>query len=143
MLNLDQLNHLPKTQAYTELLRCCGSKSWAEKMVFQLPFREKEELFAFAKRSWETLAPQDCFEAFHYLSNSMNGDESSGKWKSAQQAYIHKFGFSFILDTEETSLEKILETLNTRLAHEPTLEYEIANGEAFKLILKKIRNHIR
>jgi 2-oxo-4-hydroxy-4-carboxy--5-ureidoimidazoline (OHCU) decarboxylase len=73
----------------------------------------------------------------------MNGDKPSEKWKSAHQAYIHKFGFSFILDTEETSLEKALETLNTRLAHAPTLEYEIANEEAFKLILKKIKNNIR
>ena len=45
-------------------MACCGSRRWAERMLSQRPFRDRDDVFDSAERIWWDLAREDWLEAF-------------------------------------------------------------------------------
>ena len=58
------LNELPESVACTELLRCCGSPRWVDKMVEARPFASVLHLKAVADRTWWSLPYSEYYTAF-------------------------------------------------------------------------------
>ncbi len=52
-----RLSDLPEDEARTALLACGADAGWAERMLSQRPFKNRDEVFAAAERFWQQLSP--------------------------------------------------------------------------------------
>jgi len=152
------LNALTANEAQSELLKCCGSTRWAERMTAELPSESLDALCAKADRIWWSLEPGDWLEAFH--SHPKIGEkkaavptsEQSKEWSAAEQAgiadaanstlatlaelnqkYEDKFGYIFIVCASGKSSEELLAMLRARLENDPDEELRIAAAEQAKI----------
>jgi 2-oxo-4-hydroxy-4-carboxy-5-ureidoimidazoline decarboxylase len=158
MLTLRQFNSLNPETATAELLRCCGSKKWAEQMVQARPFQNPEALFQKAGEAWAGLSKNDWLEAF--AQHPKIGDLDSFKqkfsktksWSEGEQAgvnaapenvlvelaacnrlYEEKFGFIFIVCATGKTAGEMLNILKNRMANNQEDEIRIAAEEQRKI----------
>lgn len=166
MTNLERLNSLPMSEAESELLKCCGSKRWAQRMVQARPFAGWDELTTKAEQIWRALEPADWLGAFH--SHPKIGEkkaaaptsDQSRQWSEAEQAgvsnaatqtlealtvlnreYEEKFGYIFIVCAAGKSSDEMLAILRARLENPAGRELRIAAAEQAtitELRLKKL-----
>jgi 2-oxo-4-hydroxy-4-carboxy-5-ureidoimidazoline decarboxylase len=154
---LASLNSLSANEAQSELLKCCGSKRWAERLCAEWPFEGLDDLNAKADRVWWSLEPGDWLEAF--LSHPKIGEkkaaaatsEQSKQWSAAEQAgigavastlatlaelnqkYEDKFGYIFIVCASGKSSDEMLAILRSRLENDGEEELRIAAAEQAKI----------
>src|SRR5687767_14176790 len=91
---LERLNSLDSNEAVSEFLKCCGSSTWARKMVAGRPFLSLNELLESADKVWWSLNSSDWLEAFH--SHPKIGEtkakaptsDQSKRWSEAEQAAV-------------------------------------------------------
>lgn len=165
MSSLDKLNNLDEELAFESFHRCCGSKTWAERMTSLRPFSTLDELLQKADQVWFSLSKNDFLEAFshHPPIGKKSLEEkfkSTANWSSQEQSgvakatavtiealsqgnkeYLDKFGFVFLICATGKSAEEMLKSLQTRLKND--LETEIKNAciesaEITKIRLKKL-----
>lgn len=157
-MTLHELNILPKDQLKAELFKCCGSKSWVEKMLPFFPAEDMAELLYDAEDQWYECSESDWLEAFSH--HPKIGDIDSLKtrfattagWASSEQrsvtqateetlqalakgneAYEKKFGFIFIVCATGKSADEMLELLQKRLSNSKEEEIRIAMDEQNKI----------
>ena len=63
-MTLHEFNTLSKEQVREELFKCCGSKSWVEKMLPFVPAEDMVELLEDAEEQWWKCSEEDWKEAF-------------------------------------------------------------------------------
>jgi 2-oxo-4-hydroxy-4-carboxy-5-ureidoimidazoline decarboxylase len=157
-MTLHELNTLPKPQLKEELMKCCGSSEWVNKMLPFFPADDLVELLEDAEEQWFKCTEEDWKEAFSH--HPKIGDTESLKkkfastatWASGEQAgintasgeimkaladgnrqYEEKFGYIFIVCATGKSAEEMLEMLLGRLSNDPKEEIEIAADEQNKI----------
>jgi allantoicase len=158
MRNLQQLNSLPPEDAEAELLKCCGSQSWASRVVAHRPFSVAGDLLKSAEAIWWSLDKNDWLEAFS--SHPKIGEQkpvrkighTAEKWSEQEQSaiidapdqtrlelaalnkeYEEKFGFIFIVCATGKSSEELLAILKERLSHTRDEELQLAAEEQAKI----------
>jgi len=158
LMTLHDLNTLPVQQLKEELLKCCGSPAWVNKMLPFFPAEDLVELLEDAEEEWFKCSPEDWKEAFAH--HPKIGDKeslkkkfaSTAQWASAEQSgvneassetigalakaneeYEKKFGYIFIVCATGKSAEEMLGMLTTRLMNDPEEEIEIAADEQNKI----------
>jgi OHCU decarboxylase len=161
---VNRFNLLPASDAEDELLKCCGSKSWARRMVDARPFTDVDELISTAEQVWWSLEPADWLEAFHSHpkigekkaaqqvskeSQAWSAQEQSGVESSAAEtlnalaelngAYEKKFGFIFIVCATGKSSEEMLAILRARVENTAEVELRNAAGEQAKITELRVR----
>src|ERR1700733_7611340 len=82
-MRLDELNALPADEGVPELLRCCGSASWAVQMAARRPFANLEAIGAEADKIWHGLGLEDWLEAF--AAHPRIGARSAIPWSLEEQ----------------------------------------------------------
>ena len=157
-MTLEQLNVLPDDSARMELLRCCGSTSWVEKMLARRRFADKAAAFAAAASAWAETGEKDRLEAFAHHPRIGGKDALRAKfaatksWAQGEQAavaaadeatldalaqgnadYEARFGFIFIVCATGKSAAEMLALLNGRLPNDRASELRIAAGEQAKI----------
>ena len=157
-MTLDALNALPHEDARRELLRCCGSLTWAERVTLARPFTDRMAFTACAERVWWSLEPDDWREAFAHhprigdLDSLRKRFASTADWARNEQAgaaaaseetlvaladgnraYEERFGFRFIVCATGKSAGQMLALLRDRLGHGPEVELRAAAGEQMKI----------
>jgi len=159
-----KLNSLPPIAAESELLKCCGSKQWAQRMVAARPFNSLSTLLESSDRIWWSLTTADWLEAFH--SHPKIGEKQAvaavapeaQQWSEAEQAgtreataettaalaelnetYERKFGYIFIVCASGKSSEEMLAILRARLPHNKDEELRIAAAEQTKITELRLR----
>ena len=162
--NLDSLNSLLPSDAEAELLKCCGSRNWAQRTAGERPFQSFNQLIETADRIWWSLEPADWLEAFHSHpkigeqkaaaaiaadAQRWSEDEQSGTRDAAAEtmnelrelnnAYEKKFGYIFIVCASGKSSEEMLAILRERLPHNSVEELRIAAGEQAKITQLRLR----
>lgn len=165
-MTLTSFNQLPRFQAFAELMNCCGSQYWADKLADERPFSSLEELIIESDRIWESATKEDILEAFshhpkigdlntmkekfastkEWASNEQAGVQSANEQTLVElakgnQAYEKKFGFIFIVCATGKSAEEMLTMLNARIHNQPDKEIQIAAQEQNKIThlrLKKL-----
>ena len=162
--DLDQLNLLTANEAARELLKCCGSKNWARRMVEARPFGGVDQIVETADRIWWSLGPEDWLEAFHSHpkigekkaahavseeSRAWSEQEQSGIADSARDtiealadlnsAYEKRFGFIFIVCATGKNSAKMLAILRERLLNDREKELRIAAAEQAKITELRLR----
>ena len=165
-MSLDRLNNASIEQAQHQLLQCCTSQRWVERMIKARPFSNAKELSQAADLNWLNLTDADYLQAFE--GHPKIGDVSSLKAKYAStkslaageqssvndandsvidalakgnRDYENKFGFIFIVCATGKSAQQMLDLLEERLPNNRDLEVKNAAEEQrkiFQLRLEKL-----
>jgi allantoinase len=151
---LRRLNAMPVEEARSDLLRCCGSAKWADRMVRLRPYASVSKLFEEADRIWGETAIDDRFEAF--AAHPRIGDSSKSRWSEEEQtrarsaetsvlqelaeanrAYYDRFGFIFIICASGKGAGEMLEALRRRLTNDR--ETELRNAAEQQRQITRLR----
>lgn len=153
------LNNLSIQERDQVLLRCCHSKNWVQKMNSYHPFSSNEDVHQKAVEAWKQLEKDDILEAFRghpmiganldelrkkfQTTSSWSEGEQSGmeqasektilELQRANQDYLHKFGYIFIVCATGKTAEEMLGLIKERLHNPPEEELKIAAGEQEKI----------
>lgn len=161
---LGRLNHLPAANATEDLLRCCGSRYWANAMAAQRPFASLDAVLNAADAISEEMDREDWLEAFahHPKIGDINalrvqfastadwaqGEQSGTSGASeavlqglaeGNQAYEEKFGYIFIICATGKSAAEMLEALRRRLGNSPDQELLIAAEQQQQITRLRLR----
>ena len=157
-MTLHELNTLPRQQLKAELLKCCGSSAWVNKMLPFFPAEDLVEVLEDAEEQWYKCSEEDWKEAFAHhpkigdIESLKKKFASTADWASGEQsgvdtasqqtiealakgnkAYENKFGYIFIVCATGKSADEMLGLLTTRLLNDPKDEIEIAADEQNKI----------
>lgn len=160
----ERLNALTQVAAANELLKCCGSKRWANRMVSDMPFYNLHQLFSKADSVWWSLEEKDWLEAFSSHpkigeQKAAHGQSSeSARWSEQEQAgtqaaaqemlvelrtlnhaYEERFGFIFIVCATGKTTEEILALIKERLLNDYATELRIAAEEQRRITHLRLR----
>lgn len=152
------LDRATDADAREVLQRCCGSGRWIDGMVARRPFHSRDGLVRAAREVWFSLTPADWLEAFTHhpkigdreslrrrfgASGHLSEKEQAGlsgasttvvdALADANERYLEKFGYIFIVCATGRSAEEMLALLRERLKHDPAAEIHIAAEEQAKI----------
>ena len=161
---LDYLNSLAPVDAVAELLKCCGSARWAERMAAERPFEVVAELLESADGIWWELEPQDWLEAFSHhpkigekkaaaaqsrdaarwseqeqSGTSRADEESLAELSALNRAYEERFGFIFIVCATGKTTEEMIALLKERLHNDTDTELRVAAEEQRRITHLRLR----
>lgn len=150
-MELSVLNALPPKGARAELIRCCGSIRWAERMEAGRPYVDKAALLAAAEKVWWGLEAQDWLEAFSHHPR-IGQRKVEAVWAKKEQegvktassqvlqtlaernhAYERRFGHIFLVCATGKSADEMLAVLDARMPNDPDKELRVAAGEQAKI----------
>ncbi len=156
--SVEWLNSLPNDLSEAELLKCCGSKRWAERMAAARPFSDLEQLLSQADEIWRSLETDDWLEAFRAHpkigekkaaaaqtpeAQSWSAQEQSAMASASAQArsrladlnekYEELFGFIFIVCATGKSPAEMLAMLERRMLNDRQTELRMAAEEQRKI----------
>lgn len=162
-MTLVQLNDLPLTQLKETLTKCCGSRSWVEKMCSIFPVANEHTLLNQADKNWLECNEDDWMEAFRHhpkigdIDSLKNKFFSTGKWAEEEQSavknttpevlealaagnklYEDRFGYLFIVCATGKSAEEMMSLLRSRLLNTPEDELRIAIKEQNKIMQMRL-----
>jgi 2-oxo-4-hydroxy-4-carboxy-5-ureidoimidazoline decarboxylase len=144
---LRRWNGLPVDAAAREVLPCCGSTAWAQKMAEHRPLRGEADVLKAASEIWRDLPEEGWLEAFlnhprigekhsrvaaparsaawsgEEQSTAMgNGDASKAALRLANERYERRFGRIFLICARGRTAEEILSNLEARMANDDETE---------------------
>lgn len=157
-----------KEERFDGFLRCCGSTNWATMMTDHEVFQSTEELQTVAIHVWQQMNRDDILEAFraHPMigadieelkrkfqnTSSWSEKEQSGMQSAsdetilalqkANQEYLDRFGYIFIVCATGKSAEEMLTLLRERLHNNSEDELQIAAREQQKITALRLEKWI-
>jgi len=162
-MTLHELNTLPRQQLIEELMKCCGSASWVNRLLPFIPADDMIELLEDAEEQWYNCSEDDWKEAFSHHPKIGNVESlakkfaSTAQWASGEQSgvsiasketiealaegnrlYEEKFGYIFIVCATGKSAEEMFGMLQSRLENKPEEEIQIAADEQNKITKLRI-----
>ena len=158
-MTLNEFNKLAKQNAVNALEKCCVSKCWIQHMIEHMPFASANELILKTAKIWydqcRELDWQAAFEghpkigdiaslkkkftntknwAANEQSNIAKADENILKaLVKANNDYLNKFGYIFIVSASSKSAREMLSIINIRLENTKENELHVAMGEQHKI----------
>lgn len=157
-MTLAEFNILPISQARNELLKCCGSTSWVDRVMENFPFSSTDSIKVISDSAWFNCTKHDWLEAFSHhpkigekagvttkfqSTKNWADHEQSGvqnakkdllsKIAEANKHYVEKFGFIFIICATGKSAEEMYDNLNKRMNNDLEKEIRIAAEEQNKI----------
>jgi OHCU decarboxylase len=157
-MTLLELNAFPRYRAEAELIKCCGSTAWVRTMTGRRPFASRDRLLRAATEVWWRLDPADWLEAFRMhpqigqqravaltsaQAQAWSAEEQSGMNRAgvgatmaleeANQEYLAKFGYIFIVCASGKNADQMLSILKSRLPNTPEAEIRMAAEEQDKI----------
>lgn len=146
-------------EARALLLRCCGARRWAERVVLRRPFGSDAALFAAAEAAWAEATRDDVLEALsHHPRIGDSLDElrkkyaSTASWAAGEQAgaqsaseatltalrdgnraYEARYGHIFVVCATGKTASEMLALLHARMHHAPDEELKVAAAEQAKI----------
>ena len=140
------------------LTRACGASRWVDRMVARRPFGGDARLLRAARIEWFGLTEADWLEAFSHhpkvgdraslaarypVTHDLSAKEQSAvafanadviiALAEANQAYLDRFGFIFIVCATGKSAEEMLQLLRDRLGNDRATELRTAAEEQAKI----------
>jgi 2-oxo-4-hydroxy-4-carboxy-5-ureidoimidazoline decarboxylase len=152
------IDRLTDDEARKVLFRACGSTRWVDRMMARRPFGRDAKLLTVARIEWFGLTESDWLEAFshhprigdraalearfphtHDLSAKEQaaigaaGDDVLTALVDANNAYVERFGFIFIMCATGKSAEEMLKLLRDRLPNDRAAELRVAAEEQARI----------
>lgn len=163
-MTFKEFNNLTQQEANSELEKCCVSKSWTHNMVGCMPFASVEKLLHTTAGIWyDQCGENDWKEAFtgHPKIGDINSLRAkfanTKEWANNEQAkvvhaddavikalseanekYLEKFGYIFIVSASGRSAKEIFAIINLRLDNSAEHELYIAMGEQHKITVIRL-----
>jgi len=163
-MTLNEFNKLSNQEATAELEKCCVSKCWIQHMVENMPFASADELILKTTAIWydqcRELDWQAAFEGHPKIGDitSLKEKYSTTKnWASNEQSniagadekivnalakandnYLNKFGYIFIVSASGKSAKAMLRIINARLDNTKEDELHVAMGEQHKITVIRL-----
>ncbi|HSZ62322.1 MAG TPA: 2-oxo-4-hydroxy-4-carboxy-5-ureidoimidazoline decarboxylase [Terriglobales bacterium] len=144
---LRRWNFLPRAAAANEILPCCGSKAWAEKITARRPLPDEKVLLAASDEIWQSLPESEWLEAFRshprigesstpngvahrstvwadqeQRNVAQGGDAIRTALAQANREYERRFNRIFIVCATGKSSEEILKIIQRRLNNDERTE---------------------
>ncbi|MDP9343890.1 MAG: allantoicase [Actinomycetota bacterium] len=154
------LNAEPAARCEAELLRCCGSNAWAQRIAAGRPYASFDDVLAAADREWNALGPDDWLKAF--AAHPRVGERSAEGWSRAEQEstanapvevlsaleegnrrYEERFGHVFLVNATGKSAQGMLEALHERMANDPDTELRVAAEEQRAITRLRLEKLVR
>lgn len=149
-MTLAELNKVPRYRAEGELIQVCGSRAWVRGMLGRRPFGDRDRLMRAASEVWWSLDQTDWREAFDahpkigatptsvWSAQEQSGMRVAGarvaiELEEANQEYLARFGYIFIVCASGKSAEEMLAILRSRLSNLPEHEIRVAAEEQAKI----------
>ena len=151
-------------EAAQEILPCCGSRAWAEKLIAQRPFSSPGSLFAASDAVWLALPEADWQQAFNshprigqqhaHAATAQSLSWSSGEQSAAMASqdaaaklalaednrkYEAKFGRIFLVCASGKSTREILAILRARMSNTPEKELREAVEQQRQITQLRLR----
>lgn len=167
-MTLDELNQLTEAELKDVLMQCCTAMTWVKKLSKKRPFINKQALVTAASSAWQNLAEQDYLSAFegHPKIGDVNslrdkyantkalasGEQSQvdhaceqvlADLSSANDRYLAKFGFIFIVCATGKTAPQMLTLLLQRLPNDRETEIVNAAEEQRKIFEIRLDKLIR
>jgi 2-oxo-4-hydroxy-4-carboxy-5-ureidoimidazoline decarboxylase len=161
---LARWNALAAEEAAREVLPCCGSRAWAEKLVAQRPFLTEDSLFTASEAVWLALPEHDWQQAFdsHPRIGEQHAQAATGqslRWSSGEQSaamasqdeaaklalakgnqeYEAKFGRIFLICASGKSTPKVLAALRERMGNPADAELREAVEQQRQITQLRLR----
>ena len=158
MARLRELNEAPEDEVRKILFRACGSSRWVDRMIARRPFATDAKLLFAARNEWFGLTEPDWLEAFSHhptigdrgslatrfqATHDLSSREQSAvnfastrvidELARANQEYVDRFGFIFIVCATGKSAEEMLQLLRARLDNDRGTELRVAAEEQAKI----------
>jgi 5-hydroxyisourate hydrolase/2-oxo-4-hydroxy-4-carboxy-5-ureidoimidazoline decarboxylase len=163
-MTFKEFNNLSEEDAFSDLEKCCVSKTWISKMIESKPFSSENELIKTAASIWyNNCSIEDFTEAFTGHPKIGNVESLKEKfantktWANNEQAkvadanndiiealakanmlYEDKFGYIFIVSASGKSADDMLAIINTRLHHAKEDEIAVAMNEQHKITVIRL-----
>jgi 2-oxo-4-hydroxy-4-carboxy-5-ureidoimidazoline decarboxylase len=161
---LARWNALPQEEAVAEVLSCCGSRAWGQRLASMRPLANEASLFAAAETCWQSLGEEDWLEAFR--SHPRIGEQhaqnktstASAAWSRSEQSqmkeadavilkrmqqghrsYEERFGRIFIVCATGKQPGEMLCILEQRLGNNPAQELIVSAAEQQKITQLRLR----
>lgn len=157
-MTIAEFDHLSSEKKRELLLQCCGSASWADKVMQSLPAEDLVDLMEISDEAWSQCNEDDFREAFthhpkigdidslkekfantaHWAAGEQSGVNQSSEKILLQLAegnkkYEDKFGYIFIVCATGKSAAEMNNMLQERLHNDPEQEIRIAAEEQNKI----------
>lgn len=163
-ISLKQFNSLPINEAVSILATCCTAQNWAQALAAKRPFDSLTSLMDASDNIWHTMHESDFLQAFE--GHPQIGDVStlSKKYKNtaasaaseqsavndadletlqnlatANQAYLQKFGFIFIIFASGKTAKQMLDLINKRIHNSRQHELVTAANEQNKITRHRLQ----
>jgi OHCU decarboxylase len=163
---LAQWNRLPFDQAMSEILPCCGSRTWAQRMAALRPLLDETALLAASNETWRNLTKSDWMEAFRSHPRIGESQPSSAdrsvEWSAQEQRnvaesdaavklaladanreYERRFDRIFIVCATGRSAPEILEILRRRLKNDAETELHEAAEQQRQIIEIRLKKWLQ
>ncbi|MFG2499807.1 2-oxo-4-hydroxy-4-carboxy-5-ureidoimidazoline decarboxylase [Streptomyces sp. NPDC048441] len=139
----EQLNTAEPAAAEAAFLSCCGSHSWARRLVAHRPYPDLDTLLAASDEAAYDLAPADLSEALaceplrSTVPRQATYTAAHTALRAAHAAYESRFGHVFVICLDDVppsqALNHLLAGIRARLGNDPEEERVIAAEELRKL----------
>ena len=161
---LTRWNHLPAGEAANEILPCCGSTAWAQRMTARRPLADEVSLLAASDETWRSLddaAWDEAFRSHPRIGETRTAQPSharSAAWSALEQQkaalagdiikvelakgnseYERRFNRIFIVCASVKTAPEILEILRRRLQSDPEVELREAVEQQRQIMHLRIK----
>ncbi len=153
-MRVQAFNEMPEAEALQQMISCCHSHHWAQRMLEARPYPDLVALLRCAQTFWTTVGEADLLEAFS--GHARIGDLSKLRDKFSRahaeqgqvvkadetvlqsllqlnQLYEARYGFIFIVCATGKSASEMLELLQQRLSSIRSTELATAKAEQAKI----------
>jgi 2-oxo-4-hydroxy-4-carboxy-5-ureidoimidazoline decarboxylase len=161
---LTRWNHLPADEAAHEILPCCGSTAWAQRMAARRPLADDVTLLAASDETWRGLddtAWDEAFRSHPRIGETRSAQPSharSAAWSALEQQkaalagddvkialaernteYERRFNRIFIVCASGKTAPEILDILRRRLQNDPDVELREAVEQQRQIMHLRIK----
>ena len=158
-MTLEEFNQLDPETRRSQLMQKCQCAAWAERVAARAPFGDRKELLDVAALEWQTADEKEVLDAFAghpqigdlgVLKNRyavtanaeqgqvLNADERTlVALKDANEAYLSRYGFIFIVCASGKSAEEMLVMISDRLKN--SRADELVNGAREQAAITELR----
>ena len=152
---LARFNGLPLASAREQLLACCSSAVWADRMTAGRPYSSARDAVRQSGAIVAMLAVPDLEAALSghpRIGERAAGQSQAAEWSRTEQSaaaaadaqtqrelaesnleYEHKFGHVYLVCASGRSAAELLTVLRTRLGNNPGREWQVVRGELQKI----------
>ncbi len=166
-LKLSEFNGLDEAKAIRAMLECCTAENWARLTVSHRPYQDLQALLHSATANWQEMQKADWLQAFdghpkigdptslkkkYQSTHQIASEEQSGVHSApdqviadlalANQTYLERFGFIFIICATGKTAEEMLTSVRERMDNTIDQELCIAATEQHKITLIRLQKLI-